>query len=121
MINAIPECGHYLAMVHFVKMDSAQTHLAVCLLMRLLQDKYMPDLHVDATGFWENLDFRSLEAEYGYMGALIGVFRKSMESGTLRKHVGVEIAGSGKVTMLDTNLPEPVRGKTAKAKSGRLN
>jgi hypothetical protein len=118
--NALPDTIHYIAFTHAVKVfDSPETHAAICLLLRMLKDRYMPNLEVtDATGFWETWDMKSLMGDHARMSALTGALRTSFGSGNLLKAVGVTIAGDGKIRLLDPVIKE---APPAKKNAPRVN
>jgi hypothetical protein len=118
VINAIPDTAHYIAFPHFLKTQGAPaSHAALCLLLRMLKQKFMKNLIVkDPTRFWATGNFARLEREHAELGAIIGLFRTSKNLGGLLRAMGVDIPGS-KVEQLDPNLKIPVAKKKTKKKS----
>ena len=125
IINAIPDTVHYIAFVHAVKvLGSVETHIAICLLLRMLKRKYMKNLRGDdETRFWNTWDIAKLGRRHAEMGALIGLVGRSIESGGLLSELGAEIGGDGKIRLLDPDLsaPAPKAKAAATKRKPRVN
>lgn len=115
VINAIPDTVHYAAFPNFVKTSGAPaSHAAICLLLRMLQQKFMTNLQVDdETGFWKTGSIEVLERKHAEMSALLSLFRESKDVGALLRALGIEIPASGRIEQLSPKLtmPSPARQK----------
>ena len=59
----------------------APTHVAACALLRHIKDRYAPDLEVrDDTGFFDHGDLNRLRGELAGVDALLGAFRRAVET-----------------------------------------
>jgi hypothetical protein len=109
VINAMP------AFPNFVKTSGAPaSHAAICLLLRMLQQKFMTNLQVDDdTGFWETGSIDLLERKHAEMIAILGVFRESKDVGALLRALGIEVPTGGKIEQLvpQCEMPSAARQK----------
>ena len=93
-------------------------HMAICLLLRMLRDRYIGNMKVDdETGYFETGDLKKLHSTHGAMAGLIGAFKSSpaLMKG-LMKAAGMDEKEAEGLEI----LPDAPQRK-AKAKSGSVN
>ncbi len=112
---AMPDTNHYAAFPNFVKTTGAiESHVSICVLLRLLNGKFMNDLEVtDDTELWNTWNAKALERKHAEMRALIGIFRQSKDQGGLLRKLGVDIP-EGKVELLGSLEERPAPKKKTK-------
>lgn len=115
VINAMPDTIHYADFPNFVKTSGAPaSHAAICLLLRMLQQKFMTNLQVDDdTGFWKTGSIEQLERKHAEMCAILDVFRGSKDVGALLRALGIEIPNNGRIEQLAPQcvMPPPQEKK----------
>jgi hypothetical protein len=110
VINAIPDTNHYIAFHHFVGTSGAPaSHAALCLLLRMLKQKYMKNLQVsDSTGFWKTANLERLKLDHAQMSTLLGLFGGSKDLSALLRTIGLNVPEGSEVTQLSARLTTPV-------------
>ena len=109
VIDALPDTVHYAAFPHFTKTSGAPaTHVALCLLLDMLKQKFMKNLKVtDDTGFWKARNIERLERRHAEMSGLLGRFRESKDLAGMFRALGVDIPEGSKIKLLDPHLEIP--------------
>lgn len=117
----IPGTVHYLAMPHFCKTTgSPVAHMRICLLLRLLEAKFMPKLRVqDDTDYWKTGDFEKLCMEHFTMDAFIQSMSDPKKATEMLRSLGVNLGDGEIVEVLDPRIPIPLPPK--KKAKGAVN
>ena len=107
--DPIPGTTYYLAMPNYCKTNGEpDVHLRMCLLLRILQAKFMPDLKVqDDTNFWKTGNFEKLCKEHLAMGLFIQSMNDPKKATEFLRSMGVDIPEGELVEVLDPNIPIP--------------
>lgn len=117
----IPGAVHYIAMPMFCKTTGCPvTHMRLCLMLRLLEVKYMPNLKVqDDTNYWKTGNFEKLCREHFAMASFIQSMSDPKRATELLRSLGVDLGEGEIVEVLDPSIPIP-RPAKKKAK-GAVN
>lgn len=108
---------HYFCLPLFCKTTGeTDQHGAICVLLRMLRDKYIKTLDVsDETGYFESGDLRKLQDGHAMMAGLVGMMRKSPEllKGVM-KAAGLDEKKLEGAKVLPAELGSPRKGRKAK-------
>ena len=118
---------HYLCFPLFCKTTGEMDqHIAICVLLRMLRDKYFKSLKVeDGTGYFKSNDLEKLKKEHRMMAGIVGALNSSPAFLTaVLKAAGVDEEAAKSAVPLDPNISLPSAGakdKGVRKKAASVN